>query len=250
MFSNDTAADVKGDFRDLIAEGLDPGQATARLVAEYGVGSDPDIDNDFWLALAVTGHKIGRLTEATLTAAIRIIDDPAELARWPEPSRRQRRVALEKVRAVLAEPQPEPKRLRPRAKVDTALSPGQHVQFSLGNGKPDVLFRVLDVHQDKGGRYPVLLALEWDGSPKKARKAHRLDALPGGVDSLRKRPVALGFTACGRPTDPPDLTVLDVTSDSRTPRIGLDYHQYVVAWADMHKFFTAAGVAAIPPEPG
>jgi hypothetical protein len=215
---------------------------------EYGVGSDPDIDHDFWLALAITGHKLGYLTPESLAKAIEVIDDPTELARWPESLRRQRRAALAKGRHILSQPQPVPKRLRARVKADTSLEPGQHVLWQLGHGKPDAVLRVLDVHQDKGGRHPIVLALRRNGSAGELRNAHRLRALSGGFDELRQREVALGFLACGRPTDPPELQLLDSRSDRRTPDLGFNYHQYVVPWTEMHWFFTATGHAAIPPE--
>jgi hypothetical protein len=248
VFSNDTAADLRDDFRDLVAEGMDAGAATAMLVAEYGIGSDPVIDHDFWLALAVTGHKIGHLTPESLAKAMQVIDDPNELARWPVASRRQRQVALTKARGLLSEPLPEPKRLRRRAKVDTTLEAGEHVQWHVGHRKPDAVFRVLDVRQDKGGRYPVLLALKWDGSERELHKAHRLSPLSGGFDKMRQREVALGFMACGRPSDPLDLQRLDARTDRKTPDVGRNYHQWVVSWTEMYRFFTVTGDAAVPPE--
>lgn len=58
IFSNDTAPDVREDFRDLVATGATPAQATEQILAEYGVGmpGDPD-NNDLWLGLAATQHK-------------------------------------------------------------------------------------------------------------------------------------------------------------------------------------------------
>ena len=155
---------------------------------------------------------------------------------------------MAKARDILSHPQPDPRRLRARVKVNTNLEPGQHVRWQLGHGKPDVVFRVLEVRQDKGGRYPILLALRWDSSATQLRNAHRLHALPGGFDPLRRREIALGLFASGHPTDPPDLQLLDSRTDPTTPDVGLNYHQYVVPWSEMHRFFTAAGHAALPPE--
>jgi hypothetical protein len=245
---HDAAADLRDEFRDLIAEGLAPAEATARLVADYGVGPGGADDNDFWLGLAVTAHKLGRLTEDVRRIAMRILDDPAELARWPDSSKRQRNAALAKARQLLTQPQPAPKPLRKRTKADTALAAGQHVRWHLGHDKPDALFRVTGIHQDKGGRYPQLLALDWNGAERSQRKANRLDALSGGPDPLSGRDAALGFTALGRPSDPHDLVILDCTADRRTPTVGHRQHLYVVARSDMHRFFTASGRAAIPPE--
>lgn len=37
IFSNDTASDIREDFRDLVGEGVSARDATLRLVGEYGV---------------------------------------------------------------------------------------------------------------------------------------------------------------------------------------------------------------------
>jgi hypothetical protein len=234
VFSNDIASDVREDFRDLIADGLDAQQATQRMLAEFGVGGVDD--NDFWLALAVTAHKLGRMTPEMHGRAVEIVDDPNELARWPESSKRKRAAILEKVRSQLDSAQPPARTVRKRTTVDTALVPGQHVRWQLGEGKPDGLFRVLRIHEDRGGRYPVLLALDWGGSERKARKANRLRAVSGGYDSMRNAEVALGFIACGRPTDPASMIILDTVTDARTPETPF-HHQYVVPWSRLHEFF-------------
>jgi hypothetical protein len=243
VFSNDTAADVREDFRDLVAGGLDAATATSRLAAEFGLGVDADVDNDFWLAMAVTQHRLGRITQVAVENAIRVVDDPSELERWANADRRKRQAVLTKVRETLQQPVPPPKRVRTRSKVDTGLRAGQHVRWRLNHGKPDVLLRVIRVHEDKGGRYPVVITLDWDGSERKAREAHRLRAMPGGEGTLREGD-ALGFMLCGRPNDPPDLEILDARSDKRTPSVGFNHSQWVIPWTDIHRFVAKGGGAA------
>jgi hypothetical protein len=56
--SDDTASDVRDEFRDLIGEGLSTEQATEKLLSEYA-SSLEDLDDGppFWLGLAVTQWK-------------------------------------------------------------------------------------------------------------------------------------------------------------------------------------------------
>lgn len=42
IFSDDTAADLRDDWKDLLGEGLSPEEATKKLVEEYQPGSDGD----------------------------------------------------------------------------------------------------------------------------------------------------------------------------------------------------------------
>jgi len=64
IFSDDTASDVRDEFRDLIGEGLSTEQATDKLLREYAPSlDDPDDGPPFWLGLAVTQWKCGRLLE-------------------------------------------------------------------------------------------------------------------------------------------------------------------------------------------
>lgn len=74
IFSNDTAADVREDFRGLVAAGVSAADAAARLHEEYGVGGDADYDADFWLGLAAAQHRLGHVDGEVLRRAIDIID--------------------------------------------------------------------------------------------------------------------------------------------------------------------------------
>ena len=109
-----------------------------------------------------------------------------------------------------------------------------------------VLLRVVDVHQDKGGRYPAVVVVAWDGTDASLRQAHRLPRLQAGERALR-RGEALGFTLIGSPSDPPSLKVIPVTTDRRTPRTQW-YTGYVIKWTEIGEFLAPDGTAA--PWPG
>ena len=63
VFSDDNAADLRADYRMMIGDGLSGPEATDRLLKEWMPSSekDPDAAAIFWLALAVTQWKCGRL---------------------------------------------------------------------------------------------------------------------------------------------------------------------------------------------
>jgi len=89
IFSDDTASDVRDEFRDLIGEGLSTEQATDKLLRQYAPSlDDPDDGPPFWLGLAVTQWKSGRLLERVKEKALEIIDSGADLKRWSGDIRR------------------------------------------------------------------------------------------------------------------------------------------------------------------
>ena len=62
IFSDDTASDVRGDYRDYVGDELSGTAATDRVVNEWRETlRDPDEGPVFWLALAATQWECGRL---------------------------------------------------------------------------------------------------------------------------------------------------------------------------------------------
>ncbi|NUT42750.1 MAG: MarR family transcriptional regulator [Thermoactinospora sp.] len=75
LFSDDTALDVRSDYRELIEDGVEDGEATQKILAQYAeILDDPDEGPVVWLALAAAQSKIGRLDAAVLTEALEILD--------------------------------------------------------------------------------------------------------------------------------------------------------------------------------
>ena len=114
IFSDDTASDVRNDFRELIGDGLSPEEATARLMTRYGsIVDDPEGGTTFWLGLAVTQWKSGRLQESVKKRALEIIDSGADLRLWSEDEKlvKARAAVLAETRAQLLSPQPAAKRI-------------------------------------------------------------------------------------------------------------------------------------------
>jgi hypothetical protein len=111
VFSDDLAADLRDEFRDLIGEGLSSSEAVDKLLSEYASSvEDDDEKSVFWIALASTQWKLGRLEERTKIEALRYIANGEDLKRWDGSKDRKKRAAiLEKLREQLLSPQPPPK---------------------------------------------------------------------------------------------------------------------------------------------
>ena len=181
IFSDDVAADVRDAFTDLIADGLNSEEATKQIVDE---SKDILADNDdslvFWLALAATQSKLGRLTTSVRAQALAIIDSGDELRRWAgltnaDISRRTKH--LMKLRGQLSGVQPEPKKVRPWKKSSTDLKPGDVVAYQLDD-KLAVRFCVLHLWSDRGGTCAniCLLGLD-DGKPFRKKVLALADTL-------------------------------------------------------------------------
>ena len=165
IFSDDLAADIRGDFRDLIGDGRTPAEATTILCTEYKESiSDHDEGTVFWLALAATQWKLGRLEESVSTEALSIIDGGKDLHRWRDEPKllRKREAVLEELRQQLLSRPPPPKKIPKVIKNANEWDAGEIVSYTLLSGRK-VCFRVVGHHTDKGGRFAVCEILDWIG---------------------------------------------------------------------------------------
>jgi hypothetical protein len=190
IFSDDTACDVRDEWRDLVGDGNSGTEATDRLLSQWkGPLSDPYEAPVFWLALAATQWKCGRLEDRVKTKAIAVIDNGGDLARWGDNAkdRKRRERVLLKLRAQLLSPQPPQRRIPKRFRDTCDWKEGELIAYHLRSGLL-TLFRVIGHHTDKGGTMPVCELLEWTGS-----------ALPDetGLPHLRVRP-SIGNWNCGK----------------------------------------------------
>jgi hypothetical protein len=176
IFSDDTAHDVRGDYRELLEERVADEDATARVVARYEY-LDADEAHVLWLALAAAQHQVGRLDEDVKRRAVAIIDSGEGLERWAEAGTKalaSRKAALAALREQLTGPQPARKTLRRPWRHVTDLVPGTVLAFSAATGAT-ALFRVLRVDEYRLGAAPVLERLDWYGTKlPSARKLTKL----------------------------------------------------------------------------
>lgn len=209
VFANDLAEDVKADFRALIAEGLAPQAAVERLRRDYKVGNATGDQVDFWLALAVTAHRLGRLLpevreQAEAAAAAE------DLRRWDERDRQARRRVVQRALDLLAEEQPPPKVVRAQPVDATALQPGQHFLYEYREGRR-VMFRVQTVLD---GTTPLLTLLDWEDD-RQVPDGDALVALPVAKDESGQ-PLGVGVSGTSDPSS--RMTMLDVPAPQRTSR--------------------------------
>lgn len=189
-------------------------------------------DNDFWLGLAATQHRLGHIAPEVIERALAIARDPSELARWEPGDRPQRQKVLAELADQLEQPAPAPKRVRPRPKADTGFEPGQHLVLQ-GAPRPGLL-RVTRLHEDKGGQYPHVVVVAWNGKERQLKKAHRLPEV-SNPKPLRRGGEALGAILVGDEPHESDYRVLDQTVDRRTPRHRWS-SAHVVEWSGLARW--------------
>jgi hypothetical protein len=168
IFSDDTAADVRGEWREALMDGLADDEATARVLAQFAdVLDDPDDGVIVWLALAAAQMQTGRLQEDVRDRALSLIAAGGDVDRWREASERsarQRAKVLQSLAEKLRGPQRTPTTLRRPRPTLSPLDVGDVVRIRGTEGGAG-LFVVVD-HSEAyppGSTEPVVAALLWDG---------------------------------------------------------------------------------------
>jgi hypothetical protein len=173
LYSDDTACDVRNDYKDILGEGMAEPEATERLIEQWKDAlSDPDSASVFWLALADVQWTLGRLQEKVKREALAVIEDGSDLARWLPDRKleRQRKAVLERLRQKLNSAQPAEKKVKKRYVDSTDWNLGDVYSLRLRSGKL-ALLHVIGFHQDRGGRGPVCEILEWTGEKPPEKRA-------------------------------------------------------------------------------
>ncbi|MGA2255884.1 MAG: hypothetical protein ABSG53_14655 [Thermoguttaceae bacterium] len=190
LFSDDLAADLRGDFRELIGDGLTASQAVEKLMGEFASSLDDDDEMPvFWLALAAVQWQLGRVEEGTKQNAIQIIDSGRDLQRWDVPSDRDKRAkVLNRLKVKLLSPPPLPKRVPRTVKSTNDWLVGEVIAFRLTSGNW-TLMRVIGHHSDKGGRFAICELLDWVGDTIPSLEAIkglsvRTEASPRGISQF------------------------------------------------------------------
>ena len=193
---------MRDSYRDLIGDGLKGAEATKRLLNEWSASlNDPDEFPVFWLALAATQWKCGRLESHVLHQALNVIDNGWELAGWHTNSTdfTKRKVVLDKLRAELTSPQPAEKRISKRFRDTNDWQVGDLVAYRMQSGRFVILLTV-GHHTDRGGTCPICELVDWTGEQLPSsfesfeiRKSNRLGPMPMtqfkiGRTAARERP--------------------------------------------------------------
>ncbi len=110
IFDNDIALDMRGEFEEALAEGLDAHAATQRVIATYEESFE-DFDEAPMVRLALAGLQLehGSLEPWVRHQALAVIDADPNLERWLEgwdagraEAEAERRKVLEGLKARLA----------------------------------------------------------------------------------------------------------------------------------------------------
>ena len=166
IFSDDLASDVRDSWKELLGESLSPEQATEVIIKNYGTElNDPEEKLVFWLALAASQWKTGRLQLAVKDKALQIIDSKENLKYWEGKGaakadiRKREKVEL-KLKEQLLSKQPDSKRIPKVYKENSEFEIGDIFSYEHQSGKL-ALFRVIGIHHDNGGRSSVCELLDW-----------------------------------------------------------------------------------------
>lgn len=177
IFSDDLAADIRSDYRELLEDEVSDDDAMRRLIEDYQ-HLDSDEEHVLWLALASTQSRLGRLDATVKARALEVIDSGRGLELWEEagPSAlTKRKSALAKLRDQLTGPQPARKRVIRPWRHETDLRPGDILSFTASNGLR-ALLRVARVDEQRIGAAPILEWLDWnDESLPRDRRLRRLN---------------------------------------------------------------------------
>jgi hypothetical protein len=159
IFSDDLACDIRDEFKEFIGDGMTSEDATNRLINEYSDSlKDEDEVSIFWLSLAATQWKTGRLLDFVKEKAIQIIDTGSDLNRWnlEEDSKlvAKRQKELLKLKEQLLSQQPSEKKISKVYKEFTPFEIGDVFSYAHSSDKY-ALFRVIGHFVDNGGRRPI-----------------------------------------------------------------------------------------------
>lgn len=163
IFSDDTASDIRSEYRALVEDQVPDQEATHRVLNEYK-HLDGDEAHVLWLALAAAQSQVGRLDDHVKAKALEVIESGQGLELWEEAGARElakRKTALEKLRATLVGPQPPRKTLRRQWRHVTDLQPGNVLSRTASSGRVK-LFRVVRIDDDRVGAAPIMEMLDWN----------------------------------------------------------------------------------------
>ena len=175
IFSNDIAADIRGDFRDLLAYGRSAQEAIDAIIQEYALKDVCAETSDGWLALARVTWEYGLITDEIRDTALRLISEGTAEELWHEESekaRLRRKQVLQAEAARLQSDPPNKKRPRPEKLYGLNWKPGEVYSFELGPGETRALLVLRVFHyrpskyapDDACVNYPDgMVLLDWKG---------------------------------------------------------------------------------------
>ncbi|MCU4932263.1 hypothetical protein [Bacillus cereus] len=165
ILSDDIAEDIKLLYKDLLANEYSNEEASRIVIEEYKNELDDEETIVFWLVFSSIQWKLGRLQENVKQKALQIIESGADLVRWEEEPKLQkkREAVLNKLREQLHSPQPEAKKVPKRFIANTSLKAGDAVSYELVSGSCIILKVIEIIEEWHGDRYPLFEICDWEG---------------------------------------------------------------------------------------
>ncbi|ANC05932.1 MULTISPECIES: hypothetical protein [Bacillus cereus group] len=165
LLSDDIAEDIKLLYKDLLANEYSNEDASRIVIEEYKNELDDEETIVFRLVFSSIQWKLGRLQENVKQEALQIIESGADLARWEEEPKLQkkREVVLNKLREQLHSRQPEAKKVPKRFIANTSLKAGDAVSYELVSGSCIILKVIEIIEEWHGDRYPLFEICDWEG---------------------------------------------------------------------------------------
>lgn len=116
LYANDLAVEVKNYYIEQLQLGYDNHEATRLTLEQYSecFSSEDEDMTDYWLVMADTQWKLGRLDESIKKKAIEIIENDEDLIHYvyEEDLYNERKEVLSDLLERLKTPQPEPKKIK------------------------------------------------------------------------------------------------------------------------------------------
>lgn len=165
LFQDDVAEDVRDGYRELVGDGLPGPAATDELMRRMADAiEDADDGPVFWIALAATQWKLGRLEDRVRNRALAAIRAGGDLARWEHVAERRRRSqVLSKLEQDLLSPPRPVSKVPAKLRTTTPLRRGDVASYRLTDGRLVVL-RVLGVIGSERDNYPIVDVADWVGT--------------------------------------------------------------------------------------
>lgn len=157
IFGNDTAADVRDAFRELIEDGRSDEEATSEVLRKFRESlADPDDAPFIWTGLAAVQHRLGRLQPSVRERALEVINGGAGLHLWEDAKLREKRKAvLLKLRGELVGPARERVAVRRPRRKPSPVQKGQVFLLRLPDGR-QARFRVVAIDETRQGDWPIV----------------------------------------------------------------------------------------------
>ena len=115
LYQDDDTCDIKDEYLIYLRIGMSNEEALEELIeSNEELIEDEEIGQLFWLALADTQWKYGRLTKEVKEKALEVINSGKDLERWEEDKKlyEKRKKVLEDLKKRLNTKQPEEKKIR------------------------------------------------------------------------------------------------------------------------------------------